>query len=812
MDRRALRAVGALGLAAVTLVTSAAAGPAFHPARGLASAGAAAGTPARGLPRMTREQMESRLERSPDARRGAGFLVVYGTLDPDWTPVLRERSLGIARRLFGSDSTRVRPDRDVHVGELARHAVVLVGGSIQNAWTRRLAYGLPVEFTPRGFRWFGGLYQRPGDVLHLVYPNPLDPARFLFLVAGNSRDAVARRDGGFLFGGDDWRIYRDGELMRSGRFAQLPGHPWAFDPVLDRDRETERERFAAALEVRVAGAVELRAPAKSPPPVELLHRAELLAGRLQGMGLASQRAPRLEVTLYRTLEEKGRLTLDTRPEHLDRAGAVHAALPAGRFDLDLWSLAAAALVRSGVPVETPFLEPAGVWLAGRFKGEALEAAVSRLAFARLWPTAESAAHRSEAWRSPLIRVPSRAVLTRALFECADARGRDALRALLAPDPPGTLDSLCALARVPAARVAARYAALSDSLARAGVRAARLSAPRPWRPEDGFQCGVCLAHAVSLENGYLSGACGQELERLRSYGTNWVSITPFGYLSRGHTGIVPSAPGAVDEETDEALCEAAARARALGMRVWLTPHLWARGWVGDLEFDAAGWDRFFAAYREFVLHYALLAQREGMDGLVLGHELVSATRLRGDRWRALIGDVRRIYTGTLTYGANWGEEVERVEFWDALDLVGVSFYPPLAERPTRSVPALRAGAERALASLRAVSEKYGRPVLLLEAGYAAQPDAPVRPWEERFQVSDPETQRACYQALVEALHSQYWIAGVYWWKWFSSGSLGGRAEGSFTPRGKPAEQVLAQAMRSWERRAVRVSAPGPRRSP
>ena len=268
-------------------------------------------------------------------------------------------------------------------------------------------------------------------------------------------------------------------------------------------------------------------------------------------------------------------------------------------------------------------------------------------------------------------------------------------------------------------------------------------------------------------------------------------------------IVASATGGTDEESDEAICEAGARARALGLRVWLKPHLWTRGWAGDLAFGPAGWERFFESYRVFILHYALLAEREGFDGLVVGHELASSTLGFPDRWRQLIGEVRRVYHGTLTYDANWGDEVKGIAFWDALDLVSVSFYDPLASKPTRSVPELAAGATKALEGLRAIAARAHRPVLLSEVGYAPFEGAPVRPWEEHRGAPDLETQRACYEAVVRALSPCDWVAGAMWWKWFSTDRIGGPADASFTPRGKPAQQVMTRAFAEWQRRPVRV---------
>jgi hypothetical protein len=295
------------------------------------------------------------------------------------------------------------------------------------------------------------------------------------------------------------------------------------------------------------------------------------------------------------------------------------------------------------------------------------------------------------------------------------------------------------------------------------------------------------------------------------GANWVSITPFGYLPSVNSPEIRSgAQGGVDEETDESVCEAAARARAIGLHVWLKPHLWTRGWVGQLDFTPGDWPRFFEQYRNFTLHYALLAARERMEGCFVGHELASATLAFPDRFRALIGEVRRVYPGTLSYEANWGREVEGIAFWDALDLVSVSFYFPLAATPDAGPQAMAAGAAKALASLRAIAQRTGRPVLLGEVGYAPVATAPVRPWEEsRAGPASPETQRACYEAVVRALDPADWVAGAFWWKWFTSDETGGATDRSFTPRGKPAQVVMARALRTWEGRPVRVLRAAPR---
>jgi hypothetical protein len=749
-------------------------------------------------PRWTRVEMEALLPGGPR------FLIVYGTQVPESTPALRAEAARLASSLFGAAGDTLLADRDALEDSLAAHPVVLVGTPRENLWTRRLAPGLPVQFRDGAFRWSGHDYDQPDEALRLVYPNPLDPRRFLLLLAANSPAALARPHG-FFFGDQDWRIERGGELLRSGTFAQSKAAPWHYDPALDRDREREAADFTAALLRQTLNGLEVETPPGLPRARERAEDAARLMKRLDSLGFAAPGGASVRLTFYVSLEQKGALTHSTRPEHLAEPRRAAIALPAGWSRPDLWSVAALRLVRLGASPDSPLLEPAGAWLVGRWGGESLERAIARLYFAGLLPTASDAASRSALWRSPLQMIPARALLAGATIQCAAPRSRAALLALLGHFPPGTLDSLCRAAGVDRAKFERRYTALADSLARAGQRLE--PAPRSSGAITSFMRGVCLAHSVSLERGYLSDSCASQLRRLRALGADWVSISPFGFLPSTRAPVIePSADGGENEETDEAVCEAAARAHALGLRVLLAPHLWTRGWTGALEFGASGWPHFFEEYRAFLLHYAVLAEREHMDALVVGHELPTASLAFPDRWRELIAEVRRVYRGPVTYGANWDREVDQIAFWDACDMIGVSFYDPLATRAGATPAELETAARRALGSLRDLARKTGRPVLLTEAGYPAIASAAVRPWEEsRLEGADPEAQGACYQALMDALDPEDWVAGVFLWKWPSGGEPSGREDGSYTPRGKPAEAVMARAFQAWQDRPVRVSA-------
>jgi hypothetical protein len=764
-----------------------------------AAPGAAAAAASLQSPRWTRAEMEALLPGGPR------FLIVYGTQVPASTASLRAEAARLAGSLLGAAGDTLLADRDVSADSIAAHPVVLVGAPRENLWTRRLAPALPVQFHDGAFRWAGHDYGRPDEALRLVYPNPLDPRRFLLLVAANGAAALAQPHG-FFFGDEDWRIERAGELLRSGTFAQSKAAPWRYEPALDRDREREAAEFSASLRHWTFARLEVEAPPDLPHARERAQAAADLLMRLDSLGFAAPAGAAPRLTLYRSLEQKGVFTHNTRPEFLIEPRHAALALPAGWERSDLWSIVALRLTRLGASTESPLLEPASAWLSGRWGGEPLERAIARLYFSGLLPTAREAASRSSLWRSPLVMVPARAVLAGAVFQCAGPRSRAALLGVLTRSPPGTIDSLCRAAGIDRARLERRYTMLSDSLARAGQRLT--PPPAAGNPLATFARGVCLAHSVSLERGYLSDSCARELRHLAPLGVDWVSISPFGFLPSARAPVIePSADGGENEETDEAVCEAAARAHALGMRVLLAPHLWTRGFSGALEFGASGWPHFFDEYRAFLLHYAVLAEREHMDALEVGHELPTASLPFPDRWRELIGEARRVYHGPITYGAGWDREAAAVGFWDACDVIGVSFYAPLAARPGADAAELVAGARRALAGLHDLARRSGRPVLLVEAGYPALPEAAVRPWEEsRREAADTEAQRACYQALLDALDPEDWLAGVFVWKWPSGAQPSGPSDASFTPRGKPAEAVMGRAFNGWRDRPVRAPVP------
>ena len=291
--------------------------------------------------------------------------------------------------------------------------------------------------------------------------------------------------------------------------------------------------------------------------------------------------------------------------------------------------------------------------------------------------------------------------------------------------------------------------------------------------------------------------------LTSLGADWMVQTPFGWQPHHNDPELRlSNHGHLWGEADEGLISTNKMACNLDIKVLLKPHIWlTRSNDGKWRKDIAmvseqDWQAWFANYRTFILHYARLAQEQDMAGLCIGTELAGTVEREGE-WRALIAEIRSLYSGKLTYAANWHDEFERVPFWDALDWIGIQAYFPLSKSPSASVDELIEGWQPHLVKMAEVARRTQKPVIITEMGYRATPDAAIEPWlwPERGLKASPEglvMQARCYEAYFKAVWNQPWLLGTYIWKWHPSMGLAEPPRElniGFSPQHKPALEVL-----------------------
>jgi hypothetical protein len=281
----------------------------------------------------------------------------------------------------------------------------------------------------------------------------------------------------------------------------------------------------------------------------------------------------------------------------------------------------------------------------------------------------------------------------------------------------------------------------------------------------------------------------KLAEIKDLGVDSISITlPW---VTPHVRSLEIAPRGDMTPDDEALRMAIRTAHDLGMRVFLMPlvyldHMDEGDWRGVI--DPPDWGEWFEVYGKMILHYGALAAEERVEYFSVGSELCSSEH-REEDWLALIARVRALYPGALTYSSNWDHR-DSMTFAGALDFAGTNAYFELSDNEEAGVEELKAAWAPVLQEIEAWRAIIGKPLILTEVGYPSRKGAIQDPWDyTRKAAPDPELQERAYQAFVEAWTGTSHLAGVYFYMWWGDGGL---RDTGYTPRGKPAEQVV----RKW----------------
>ena len=289
------------------------------------------------------------------------------------------------------------------------------------------------------------------------------------------------------------------------------------------------------------------------------------------------------------------------------------------------------------------------------------------------------------------------------------------------------------------------------------------------------------------NGYDGPDVEQSLREIKTLGATWVELTPTWYQQNRHSNEIYRSSGTV---SDAGLIRAIDLAHGVGLKVFLKPHvdLPVPGQDSRNNISPENRDVWFAAYRDFITHYADIAQSQGVEQFAMGTELSTISSDRA-KWLPVIAAVRERYSGVVLYAA--GRDYATVAFWDALDMIGIDAYLPLGTTPTTDVATLKQAWSGAVGELADMSARYGLQVVFTEAGYTSQLGTTTDPsnWRISRTISEGE-QAAAYQALLATFTEQPWWAGVYWWVWITPPYRDAEAH-DFSPKGKEAEQVIRQ---------------------
>ena len=304
----------------------------------------------------------------------------------------------------------------------------------------------------------------------------------------------------------------------------------------------------------------------------------------------------------------------------------------------------------------------------------------------------------------------------------------------------------------------------------------------------WQKGVTL-HLLSETNSDIDDS----VAKIKEAGANFMTISP-GWITDSTTS------SNVDRKsrtpTDSLVTYTINKARSLGLKVMVKPHLDISSGRWRANLDPSDKKTFFANYKKMILGYANIAQATGTEQLSIGAELYKLTSNLSNEpyWRDIISSVRAVYSGKLTYSANASnstyEEID-LPFWDALDIVGISMYKRLSTTKTPTVSSLMAEWQKIETDfILPASNKLNKPIIFSEIGYRSADGAAIEPGN--FDSSSPvdyQEQVDLYTALFEFWKDKDYFFGVNMWDWKPESRAASTPQNDYTPQLKPAEAVL-----------------------
>lgn len=291
--------------------------------------------------------------------------------------------------------------------------------------------------------------------------------------------------------------------------------------------------------------------------------------------------------------------------------------------------------------------------------------------------------------------------------------------------------------------------------------------------------------------WVTPAAQRSMEAMAALGTTWVTLAYAAVQATAQSTEIPFR----DEPTltDDEIRAAVARARTLGQKVCLKPMVdvadgtW-RAHIGFFDQDVPGeptWGQWFDSYTGYVLHHARLAAELDVEMFCVGCEMVRADAHEA-RWRDVIGKVREVYDGLVTYNCDKHQE-DRLTWWDAVDVISSSGYYPSGTW------------EENLDRIEAVVRREGKPFVFLEAGCPSMAGSPQRPndwtWDGAL---DQGAQAGWLDEMLTAGARRDWVGGYVLWDWPAEpyAEADGPLDAGYCVLGKEGAGVVARHYAAW----------------
>lgn len=723
------------------------------------------------------ENLPTRQELWQALRQKGEIMVVYPTANPK----LKEQAQQLSEMPSRRTRLVARADNTLTEAESKNNILMLLGAPQSNVVTAKVISELPFQIGDENIQFDGRSYFDPSTVISLpFYPSPLNNKFPVMLITATTDEAVEQwlenQDHSerrfFRWSGWGYELYQKNCRLLMGHFDEknwqmTKAVHFDYTTIVDTVLQTDHFQFVSHL-----------TSLDSQYLKQVANTCEQSAREI--LAFTGRQAPPQPITihLYPSAEDKGLMWSNTNQSHTDQKNCtVHTVLNEDYQD-NFIGMENQLLLRQllGQPKLSAFENGLAVYFTKHWQMKGYDYWSSRLFHSgNMPPLAEILDNNMQAEDSRLVLGCLSASFVEFLIQYW---GKTQFLAKYDNWEPST-----------------------SEIQELETNWYKFMASKP--PQTGnhktdntlpYLKGFNFAHeGYNIYNGYISRMAAESLKKQVNLNANATAIIPYSYIPNPQKPSYIGISNSSGSENDESVIHAAYRAKELGMVTMLKPQIWlGRGsWPGDVEMqNEEDWQQFFEHYYRWIRHYALMAEIHRMDILCIGTEFAKATLQREADWRQLIQKIRKLYSGKITYAANWGEEFEQLQFWDELDYIGLDCYYPLSKKDEPTDKELRNNFKAVIKKIEKVTSHYQKPLIFTEIGFRSID----MPWknphaDEGDAAFNGEHQKRCYQVVFESIQGKDWCQGLFWWKYPTDLQEMGWEQKGFTPNKKPAEAVV-----------------------
>ena len=279
--------------------------------------------------------------------------------------------------------------------------------------------------------------------------------------------------------------------------------------------------------------------------------------------------------------------------------------------------------------------------------------------------------------------------------------------------------------------------------------------------------------------------------------NWMAISPFAGAQMGNPAVNFDFGSQWWGERPEGVKTLVDYANNYGMKVMIKPQVWMwDGWVGGFDLETEeDWQKWESDYEKYIMVFAEIAANKNVELFCIGTEYKIAAVKREAFFRELINKVRNVYSGKLTYAANW-DNYHNIRFWDELDYIGVDSYFNLVEQKTPNIEDMKDAWQSWVDQIKMVQTDYNKQILFTEYGYMSSDFTAWKNWENEGNLNNLDLnmqgQVNAFEAFFQTFWTKDWVAGGFIWKWFHDyENRGGTNHKEYSPQRKPAENMIGE---------------------